>query len=464
VNTADPSTLINDWAWTAVSTAVDREDYAQIDVEKDLSIGPIQSVQAGARYSDHRRTAMLYDGGVSYGGSIGSDISTSNYPSDFASAFRNSGMLVNVPLGNTALIENLLYNNTSWRPYPQTPAAISNPANGRFDWQGSMDLSEQDTAAFAMANIGGKDWKGNFGVRVVRTDETINQYVNNPNGTYSDFGSYSINRITHTYWDILPSANISINLNDDSVLRFAAAQTMARPDYSALGGAVTLTDLNLTGNGGNPNLKPVRSANYDISYEWYYAPHSMLSVGLFYMDLSSYVSYGTSTASYVNMTLTGKNPTPIYSTYTITAPFNSSGRDEGFEISWEQPVWDGFGISANYTYANGVDNSGGPLVGDSKDTANVTGYFENTWLSARVSYNYRSKMLVGLDRSSAENQDSYGTLDASVQLTVTDNVSLTLDALNITNETLKYYAANMTQPRALYSNGSQIYAGVRVKF
>ena len=31
--------------------------------------------------------------------------------------------------------------------------------------------------------------------------------------------------------------------------------------------------------------------------------------------------------------------------------------------------------------------------------------------------------------------------------------------INITNQTLKYYAANTTQPRAFYSNGTQLFAG-----
>ncbi|HEY0106365.1 MAG TPA: TonB-dependent receptor [Rhizomicrobium sp.] len=464
VDLSNAANLVNDWAWTAVDTAVDSESYGQIDIEQKLDWGVIGSVKAGARYAEHSRKNDLYDGGVSYGGSIGSDVSTQNYPSDFADAFKIPGMITNVPEGNTALIEKLLYNNTSWRPYPQTPAAISNPANGRFDWPASMNMTEDDFAAYAMANIGGENWKGNFGVRIVNTKEYIRQYVNDPAGQHSDFGNYGVNDLSHSFWDVLPSANISVNINDENVLRFAAAETMSRPDYSALGGAVQLTDLNLTGNGGNPNLKPVKSANYDISYEWYYAPQSLFSVSLFYMDLSSYISYGTAQASYVNLTLTGAKPTPIYSTYTITSPFNSSGHDEGVEVSWQQPVWDGFGVNANFTYANGVDNNGGPLVGDSKETANLTGYYENDWLSARLSYNYRSKMLVGLDRSSAENQNAYNTLDASVQFTVTDYATITFDALNITNQTLKYYAASETQPRALYSNGMQLYGGVRVKF
>jgi iron complex outermembrane receptor protein len=464
VDTSNPANLINDWAWTAVSTAVDTEWYGQADAEQQVQFGPISSIKAGVRYAEHTRRNDLFNGGVSYAGSIGSDVSTQNYPSDFADAFKIPGMLTNLPQGNTQLIEQLLYNNNSWRPYPQTPAAISNPANGRFDWPASMNMKEDDFAGYVMANVGGNHWKGNFGVRIVNTAEDIDQYVNDPTGLKSDFGTYGINKITHNYWNVLPSMNFSADLNDEMIVRFAAAETMARPDYSALGGAVQLTDTNLTGQGGNPNLKPVKSSNYNLSYEWYYAPGSLFSATAFYMDLSSYISYGSTTASYVNMTLTGQNPTPIYSTYSITSPFNSSGHDEGIELSWQQPIWNGFGLQTNYTYASGVDNLGGPLVGDSKHTANIIGYYENDWMSARLSYNYRSKMLVGLDRSSDEVQNAYNTLDASLQFTVTDWASITIDALNLTNQTLRYYANSETQPRALYSNGTQIYGGVRVKF
>jgi iron complex outermembrane receptor protein len=73
-------------------------------------------------------------------------------------------------------------------------------------------------------------------------------------------------------------------------------------------------------------------------------------------------------------------------------------------------------------------------------------------------------MLVGLDRSSDEYQNSYNTLDASLQFNVTDYASITLDALNLTNQTLKYHTGNKNQPRAFYTNGVQLFGGVRVKF
>ncbi len=462
VDLSNAHNLVNDWAWTVVNTAVDREYYGQIDLTYQTKLGPINSIKAGARFADHAHSSTVWDGGVSYGGSLGSDISSGNYPSDFADSFKIPGMLTNVPLGNTALIEKLLFNNTSWRSYPQSPAAITNPAHGRFDWPDSFNMSERDFAGYAMATFGGEGWKGNFGVRVVNTYEDIKQFVNDASGTYSDFGSYSVAKVTHSYWDVLPSVNVSVNVTDDQIVRFAAAETMARPDYSALGGAVSLTDLILTGSGGNPNLKPVKSANYDISYEWYYAPQSMVAVSFFYMDLSSYVGFGTHPGVYLNQLLTGRG-SPVYSTYNITSPVNTSGHSEGLEFQWEQPIYGGFGIQTNFTYADGVDNNGGPLMGDSKVNFNVTAYYEDERFSTHLNYGYRSKMLVGLDRSSAEYQSPGDWLNGSVQYSLTDNMTVTFDALNILNRKLRY-TQGAGDPRAIYDNGRQLYAGIRLKY
>ena len=57
------------------------------------------------------------------------------------------------------------------------------------------------------------------------------------------------------------------SLTHDLVARFAASRTMSRADYSALSPAVILNNLDLTGTGGNADLKPVRSNNYDLGLE-----------------------------------------------------------------------------------------------------------------------------------------------------------------------------------------------------
>jgi len=76
--------------------------------------------------------------------------------------------------------------------------------------------------------------------------------------TTSAFGSFYKKLVTHTYTDFLPSANVRFDMGNNQLIRAAVARTMARPDYSALGGSITADDTTHTCNGGNPDLKPIR--------------------------------------------------------------------------------------------------------------------------------------------------------------------------------------------------------------
>jgi iron complex outermembrane receptor protein len=259
--------------------------------------------------------------------------------------------------------------------------------------------------------------------------------------TSSAFGPYFIDHVKHNYLDFLPSINLTFDLPQNLFLRLSAAETMSRPDYSALGGTVSLTDLTLTGNGGNADLRPIKAAVYDAALEWYYAPSSLATVSIFYDDLQSYVAFGTHPGVFLDQLLSKPDPLnpngpviPVFKPYNISSPVNSSGQLEGVELQVQQPV--GYGV----------------------------GYYENRWLSARLAYTYRSAYFIGLDRSSIENEAGNGQLDASVNVNITKNISLSVDGLNLTNTLLKYYAANPTQVRAVYNNGTQVYAGVHVKF
>jgi iron complex outermembrane receptor protein len=311
-------------------------------------------------------------------------------------------------------------------------------------------------------------------VRFVRTKEEVTVNVGIPqqaNGdcaplgtctvpgaiTTSAFGTFYRSKVSNDYNDTLPSANLKLDLARDLVARLAVARTMARPDYSALGGAITADDTTRTGNGGNPNLKPIRSNNFDAALEWYYAPRALASAGLFYLDLDNYVGFGTYQTQLLNIR------TGTFDTYTISAPTNSSGKVRGLELAWQQPLGGGFGFAANYTYADAEESNGADLVGASKKTYNASVYYENPSFSARLAYTFRSAFFVGLDRSTPQYQDDTGTLAASLSYHINRNMSVSLDALNLNDPILKYYGANRDQPRAFYANGRQYYLMFRVK-
>jgi iron complex outermembrane receptor protein len=182
-----------------------------------------------------------------------------------------------------------------------------------------------------------------------------------------------------------------------------------------------------------------------------------LSAGLFYMDLNNYVSYGTSQLQYLNI------KTGAYETFNVSSPTNSSGKVQGLELSYQQPIGAGFGTIANYTYADAEETGGGPLVGASKNTYNLTGYYENDSFSARVNYSFRSKFYNGLDRSTAQYQDDTDNVSASIGYKISENLTVTLDGMNLNNPKLKYYANNPDQPTAFYVNGRQYYLSLRLK-
>jgi iron complex outermembrane receptor protein len=469
INPQSPVGLADDWSWNARFQSVDKEFYAKADGVWDVSNGAFKDVDFGFHVSDHTRQVDGWDRGCTLGannecfGSPTMPFSATNptsYPSGYNSgALGIPGLLIPIG-GNPTTIGQIIDAIPGGVRGPIS--AIVQPLN--YYWLGSFKVHETDLAGYVMAHVGGDGWRGNFGVRIVDTIQ--DSYVNSPNQlvpgapliTTSAYGNYYYNDVHHNYLDILPSANFTFDLEKNLLLRFSAAETMSRVDYSSLGASVSLNDLLQVGSGGNANLQPVRAAVFDTSLEYYYGPQSLVAVSLFYDDISSYVAFENHTQTYFNMFLGHNTP------YIISAPFNIAGRLGGIEVQWQQPIGWGFGMQANGTWVDGQDADGNQLIGTSKWTGNLVGYYEDHGVSVRLAYTYRSHFFVGLDRASPESQANFGTLDGSFAYQITPNIALTVDALNITNSKLKYYAAIPTQVRAVYDNGTQLFMGIKVKF
>ncbi|HVI05849.1 MAG TPA: TonB-dependent receptor, partial [Sphingomicrobium sp.] len=176
-------------------------------------------------------------------------------------------------------------------------------------------------------------------------------------------------------------------------------------------------------------------------------------------DIGSYITTTTSSIFLITQ------QHPQGANFLVTGPVNGAGgTNKGFEINWQQPIAYGFGVIANYTYADAKTSSGGVIDGNSKNTYNVTAYFENSLLSARLAYTFRSKFRSGIDRSTPMWQGNFGSLDGSLIVNVTKNFALTADAQNLTNRKLYYFVGDPTIPRAYYNNGRTFWVGGKVTF
>lgn len=336
---------------------------------------------------------------------------------------------------------------------------------------------------------------GAIGLRVVQTDTEVN-------GTSRDFGSETTTPVSQSnrYTDYLPNASMRLRVSDEFQIRLAATKTRTRPNFDQLNPSTTIgtppgicTDdpdspnCFLTGNGGNPNLEPLESDNYDLSFEYYFAPTGSATLALFHRDVQGFISPTT-----VDI------PTSEFNFLRLTRPENGGeGRLQGAEFAFQTffdydfvPEWaKAFGMQANYTY---IDNGAelGPFLatslpgkpripGVSKNAYNLVLLFEKPVFSARLAYNWRSKYVVEylqiFDPALGAPgptlplvMDDRGQLDFSMNYTPIPALTFAFDVLNVLGDPLvnsrQYNAEGDVYPRQIKYLETVYSLGVRVRF
>jgi TonB-dependent receptor len=254
---------------------------------------------------------------------------------------------------------------------------------------------------------------------------------------------------------------------------------MARPSPSQLALRRSLdTRVNRTGTRGNPDLQPFEADQYDIGLEWYFSADSYVSAALFRKEISSFIINQTSAEDGDGVACDfDTNP----NCYFITRPVNGTdkvtinGVEAGAQLamSFLPGPWDGFGLLANVTYQddkgykqrNFFTNEILPFPGLSDLSYNFSLYFENARFNARASYNWREEWLItpagrgGLP----EFNEEYGSLDASLGVNITPEITVFLEAVNLLDE----QRVENNNPYRRIGNetfGARYFAGLRAKF
>ncbi|MDB5457471.1 MAG: TonB-dependent receptor [Caulobacter sp.] len=502
----NPATADDEMAlgWASANTTVNKDDefYTFVDGERFLDAGAFKAVKFGLKYTDHdrdvnqtygqRRALLNATTGCGTHGCSLADVAGGLTPSDYLDGIKGAGVISSYLTADHKKIEAI---------YARLPAATkydpNNPNVGgciglsncdHFGPLESFTFNEKTFGGYVMGDLQGEGWRGNVGVRVVNTKIATGAWrvgvsAGTPGAINNPFGLMLATSAEKEYTDILPSANFAFDLSSDLVLRMAAGRVMARPDYAQMAGFTSLTEALLTGSGGNPHLDPYRANQYDATLEWYFAPQSILAVDLFYKDMSTYIVQGASierlplqVGSAADARVTNPaNHCALQSAglytcdYSIGRPVNiAGGETKGVEVNFQMPIWNGFGVLANYTYSDASQQNGVPVPSNSKNIVNLSGYYENERFSARLSYNYRSKFFVDYDAERGFRQlwsDSIASLDASASVNLTDAISISLDAINLTDEKqTDFYDNDSNRPARIYKNGRMVFGGLRFKF
>ena len=479
VDTNDPNALDFDFGSLHKITNTDREKYGYLDYEQEVDDGFLTSVKFGVKYTDHDRITRFL--ATTYGGfflpllgnGCGGPCRSSNFfggdltPSDFLKNIREPGTLASF----WQVDRNLLQDIYNGQPESVRARIINPPEN--------YSINEKAYGGYAMAKFAGPDFRGNFGVRIVRTEQVSRgNLIGVPAGpgTVNDnaFGIYQPVTIERSYTDVLPSINIIYDIQPTLVARLALSRVVARPDYTDIVPRINLNPGSLTAAGGDPLVDPYRANQADLSIEYYPDRDTIFAGAVYYKDIDSYITDAitqerfpvqTSTPNISRCTLVNLTENLYDCLFDVNRRANGpGGRNLGFEVQASRAIYGGFGAVVNYTYSDAKLDGGGQVPGNSKHALNLSGYFENELLSARVSYNYRSAFFITVDRAAPLNQRATESLDASASINLLEGVSLTADAINLTNEKIEQFSGTTDRPRAIFDNGRQFYFGARFRY
>ena len=385
----------------------------------------------------------------------------------------------------------------------------------------SVDLTEDTLAFYVQANydseLFGKPVRGNFGVRVVETDiESIG--YRSPLTVTQEGGLFFVEADTdaalegtlqtNSYTEVLPSLTFIMDLNDDWVLRAGAFRGISRPDPHSFGNgrSINTNDSDDPDSGfatleeavqgisasGNPQLEPLPSWNLDLAVEWYVNADTMLAAGVYWKEFQGAFENAFQQEDFLidGNTVTG--------TVLTTQVSDEKSELTGFEFTathafdYLPGFLGGFGAKFSYNYSDSdfefEDGNGGdgvsfdaqgnssPLLGIlppaglwglSRHTSSTQLYWQNARFNVQAIYKTRSRYFQGFGRDTTARlryTDDYETLDLRMSYDITDNVTASVEGINLLSEPRIDYRAIVGENLQTLEYGPRVFFGLRAKF
>lgn len=385
----------------------------------------------------------------------------------------------------------------------------------------SIDLTEDVTAFYLQANyesrMSGRPVRGNFGVRVVRSDVDSIGY-RTPLTVTQEEGLYFVEEVpdadyetvlqTNSYTEVLPSLTFIMDLNDDWVFRAGVFRGLSRPDPHSYGNSrsINTNDSDDPDSGyasleeavhgisspGNPKLQALPSWNVDVGVEWYANEDTLLAAGVYWKQFQ-----GAFENAYQpeDILIDGNVVTGSVRTTQVS---DDKSDLIGLEVTathafdYLPGFLSGFGAKFSYNYADSdfefedghggdgtaYDADGNPirllgllppagLWGLSRHTSATQIYWQNDRFSAQAIFKARSRYFQGFSRDTTARVryvDDYKTLDLRLRYDITDSIELSLEGINVLSEPRMDFRALAGEVVQTLEYGPRIFAGVRAKF
>ncbi len=368
--------------------------------------------------------------------------------------------------------------------------------------------------------IGSRDLLYDVGLRWTQTLQTVISPIKLGDGTVANT-YYNFATARSMYQAFLPSVSVVYKVAEDFQVRASVSRTINRPDVSKMIAAVNFADITANSAAlGNPDLKPYFSNNIDLGFEYYTGGEGYLSLAVFRKGISGFTVSANTTVPWQYMqqfgigwnTITGDQQTALRAkgctsdancpaTVTVTQQVNAPGMEtiNGMELGYVQPLdfvledygLKGLGITANLTIVDQTSSGSAAVhaTGVAPYTYNLTGYYENDGIMARISYNFTARsyasasnnqsvclpttqaLTAGCPSGAYLFSEAYGQADFSSSLKLSRVVGdlpsdpeLTFDIQNLFNAKQKMFFQYPNAVHSYYDAGATYMLGVHGTF
>lgn len=340
---------------------------------------------------------------------------------------------------------------------------------------GNYDVTEDVYAGYAMFDQNLSDrFSVLAGVRLesTRVSSTGNLVIFDEEGDFDPEAS-DVTTDESNYTNILPGIHLKYDVSNNTILRLAWTNTLARPNYVDLVSFVNVVNEDAEIQIGNPELDATTSMNFDLMAEHYFESVGLISGGLFYKDIDdfTFVSISEVTDNTFGADAVG---------YDLFQPLNGdSASIFGAELAFQRQLdflpgfARNFSLYLNYTYltssADGITNEDGDVRTDI-DLPNTApnmfngslGYSDKKF-TARLSANFSDSYIDEIGGNAFEDRyyDVQFFLDFNATFAFTDKLRIYADLNNITNQPLRYFQGISERTQQVEFYGQRLTLGLK---
>ncbi|WP_454759822.1 TonB-dependent receptor [Caulobacter segnis] len=359
------------------------------------------------------------------------------------------------------------------------------------DLQGSYKVSERILAAYGRLDFSttvlGLPATGNVGVRTARTRTEVAGSLQGVSTT--GYMEVKPVRYAGAHAVVLPSANLSIALDNDWRLRLAASRSITRPSLADLRSATvpasSLVSLLyqrgqaeidnpspgtlFSGVGGNPELKPYLATNYDLSLEREFEGFGGVSLAVFHKSIDDFIVVSAQLERLAFATRAGP---PVVATVMMSRPRNAGqAHVTGLEAAFSRRFAHGFGVWSSATWVDAASRNDagqrGRLNGVSRLSYSISPFVERGRLHAHLSWTWRSPFGSEADMQGGGVSSfvvaSAGYLDAAGSYDLSPRLSIHVEASNLTDTVEAAYENQRSRPLQIGRSGRSFGLGLRMR-